>query len=65
MDKRTSCERAACFCKRPGFAYAKAFGFEPLDAFSGFSAPNATNAHRLCVSSSPWSFGEVYWLGRP
>ena len=30
----TSCERAACFCKRPGLAKAKALGFVPLHGIS-------------------------------
>ena len=31
---RTSCERAACFCRRPGLAKAKAFGFVPIPSIS-------------------------------
>ena len=31
---RTSCERAACFCRRPGLAKAKAFGFVPVPNIS-------------------------------
>ena len=31
---RTSCERAACFCRRPGLAKAKAFGFVPIPNIS-------------------------------
>ena len=56
----TSCERAACFCKRPGLAKAKALGLVPLSGISkNYDWDRRVAANSLNVSSSLSSSGEA------
>jgi hypothetical protein len=63
---RTSLDRTASFCRRPGLATTKALTF-----FSAYrvSVVSLAEGPETCrhgpFSSSPLSSGAAYWLGRP